>query len=115
MSNAWLTPILLVLSNMFMTYAWYGHLKDNQLPIWRAVLFSWGIAFFEYVLMVPANRMGYTVYSASQLKIMQEAITLLIFAFFAVFHLGETIKWNTAVAFGLILAAVFFAFYDFST
>jgi len=72
------------------------------------------LPFFEYILMVPANRMGYTVYSASQLKIMQEAITLLIFAFFAVFHLGETIKWNTAVAFMLILAAVFFAFYDFS-
>ena len=114
MSNAWLMPIMVGQGHCFNMCDWYGHLKEPQIPIWRAILMSWGIAFFEYILMVPANRMGFTVYSASQLKIMQEAITLLIFAFFAVFHLGETIKWNTAVAFMLILAAVFFAFYDFS-
>jgi uncharacterized protein (DUF486 family) len=108
----WLTPILLVLSNVFMTYAWYGHLKHKEMPLWKAVVISWGIAFFEYLIMIPANRMGYTLYSASQLKIIQEAITLLVFAVFAVFYLGEHLKWNMIVAFMLILAAVFFAFYD---
>lgn len=112
MSSLVLTPLLLVFSNVFMTYAWYGHLNQPTLPLWKAIVFSWGIAFFEYVLMVPANRFGYQVYAPSQLKIMQEAITLIIFSFFTVFYLGEQLKWNTIVAFVLIIAAVFFAFYD---
>lgn len=108
------TITLLFLSNCFMTYAWYGHLRNTQTPLWKAILVSWGIAFFEYCLMVPANRLGYTSgFSASQLKITQEGITLVVFMLFAVFFLKEQIKWNYLVSFGLIMLAVFFAFKKF--
>ena len=103
---------LLILSNVFMTFAWYAHLKNlNDKPWWIAALASWGIALFEYLLQVPANRVGYTTMSLAQLKIMQEVITLSVFCLFAITYLGEKLKWNYLVAFGLILAAVFFVFY----
>jgi uncharacterized protein len=104
------TVLLLVASNTFMTFAWYGHLKFKSVPLWQAILASWGIAFFEYCLMVPANRYGYGTFSAYQLKILQEVITLAVFAVFAFFYLGEAPRWNYLVAFGCILAAVGFAF-----
>jgi uncharacterized protein (DUF486 family) len=104
------TIALLVASNIFMTFAWYGHLKHTDVPLWKVILISWGIAFFEYCLMVPANRLGYMQFSASQLKIMQEVITLVVFGFFSVFYLKEEFKWNYGVAFCFILLAVFFAF-----
>jgi uncharacterized protein (DUF486 family) len=100
--------LLLVASNVFMTFAWYGHLKFKSSPLWIVVLASWGIAFFEYCLMVPANRWGHGIYSATQLKIMQEVITILVFCAFAVFYLGEKLKWNHLAAFACVIAAVFF-------
>ncbi|KAF0178029.1 MAG: hypothetical protein FD161_2228 [Limisphaerales bacterium] len=107
------TPIaLLVASNVFMTFAWYGHLKFKHAPLWLVVLASWGIAFFEYCLMVPANRWGHGPYSATQLKIMQEVITVLVFCAFAVFYLGEKLKWNHFAAFACVIAAVFFVRLD---
>ncbi len=110
-SASWATPLLLLGSNLFMTFAWYGHLKQRQSALWLAILISWGIAFFEYCLMVPANRLGYGRYSAYQLKIMQEVITLLVFIAFAWLYLGEPLRWNYAAALLLILAAVALAFY----
>ena len=101
---------LLVLSNLFMTIAWYGHLKYKNAPLFKAILVSWGIAFFEYCLQVPANRWGNAVYSATQLKIIQEIVTLAVFAGFAVLYLGERLKWNHFAAFVCILAAVGFTF-----
>lgn len=103
---------LLVASNVFMTFAWYGHLKYKSSPLWLVVLVSWGIAFFEYCLMVPANRWGHGTYSATQLKIMQEVITVLVFCGFAVFYLGEKLKWNHFAAFACVIAAVFFVRLD---
>jgi uncharacterized protein (DUF486 family) len=102
--------ILLTLSNVFMTFAWYGHLKFRSSPLWIVILVSWGIAFFEYCLQVPANRMGYGQFSGAQLKIMQEVITLVVFCLFSVFYLKEPIKWNYIAGFGLILLAVFVVF-----
>lgn len=103
------TPVLLLIaSNVFMTFAWYGHLKFKHAPLWLVVLASWGIAFFEYCLMVPANRWGHGTYSATQLKIMQEVITILVFCAFAVCFLGEKLKWNHFAAFACVIAAVFF-------
>ena len=93
-----------------MTAAWYGHLRYRDVPLWKVILVSWGIAFFEYCLQVPANRMGYGQFTAFQLKIIQEVITLVVFVGFSVFWLGERVKWNYGVAFALILAAVYFAF-----
>ena len=105
------TIILLCLSNLFMTFAWYGHLKYFQdKPLWIAILISWGIAFFEYCLLVPANRLGYGRFTAYELKIIQEAITLVVFVGFAWLVLDEKLKWNYAVSFALIALAVFFAF-----
>ena len=102
---------LLILSNIFMTFAWYGHLKNTEMPLWKAVLMSWGIAFFEYCLMVPANRSGYlSGFTAGQLKVTQEAITLVVFAVFSVLFLKEEIRWNYIVAFVFILLAVYFVF-----
>lgn len=96
-------PILmLIASNVFMTFAWYGHLKFKAAPLYAAVLFSWGIAFFEYWLAVPANRVGHEVYSAAELKTMQEVITLSVFVIFSVFYLKEGITWNHALGFALI-------------
>ena len=106
-----LLPIgLLFGSNIFMTIAWYGHLRFKGATLPRVILISWGIAFFEYVLMIPANRLGNAVYSATQLKIMQEVITMTVFAGFATLFLHEKLKWNHLAAFGCILAAVWFAF-----
>ncbi|MET0261756.1 MAG: DMT family protein [Rariglobus sp.] len=109
------TILLLVASNIFMTLAWYGHLKFKFLEgksVWWIILFSWGLAFFEYCLMVPANRAGYMsgTFSGYQLKIAQEAITLAVFVVFAWLVLKEKLTWNYAVSFGLIIAAIYFAF-----
>ena len=105
------TIILLLASNIFMTFAWYGHLKDKGIPLWKAVLISWGIAFFEYCLMVPANRIGYADgLSGFQLKIIQEVITLVVFAFFAVLYLKEPFHWKYLVSFVFLLGAVYFMF-----
>jgi uncharacterized protein (DUF486 family) len=101
---------LLLLSNTFMTMAWYGHLRFRKAPLIVAILASWGIAFFEYTLQVPANRIGYRVLSAYQLKVMQEAITLVVFMIFAALWLGEGVQPRYLVSFGLILAAVVVAF-----
>jgi len=106
----WFPIVLLLCSNVFMTFAWYGHLKYKEKPLLLAILASWGIAFFEYLLMVPANRWGSSIYSATQLKIIQEVVTLTVFAGFAVFYLGEKIRWNHLAAFACILAAVAFTF-----
>ena len=106
-----LTILLLVCSNVFMTFAWYAHLKNlNAKPLWIAVLVSWGIAFFEYVLQVPANRIGYTRMDLSQLKILQEAITLTVFVPFAVFYMKQPLKLDYVWAALCICAAVYFIF-----
>jgi len=104
------TVILLTISNIFMTFAWYGHLKYKNSPLWIVVLASWGIAFAEYCFQVPANRIGHYSYSAAQLKTIQEVITLVVFAVFSVIYLKEEFKWNYAAGFLCILAAVFFMF-----
>lgn len=110
-----LAPIaLLFCSNIFMTFAWYGQLRFPNAILWQVVLISWGIAFFEYCLAVPANRIGHQVYSAAQLKTMQEIITLLVFAVFSVTYLGETLKWNHMVAFLFLCGAAFFSFHKWS-
>jgi uncharacterized protein len=108
--SRWAPVLLLTLSNVFMTFAWYGHLKFKQAPLWIVILASWGIAFFEYCLMVPANRWGHGPYSATQLKILQEVITLSVFCGFALVYLGERLRWNHLAAFACILAAVGFTF-----
>ena len=110
-SQSRILPIaLLTASNVFMTVAWYGHLRFKAAPLWVVVLASWGIAFFEYCLMVPANRWGHGNYSATELKILQEVITLVVFCGFALLYLGEKIRWNHLAAFACILAAVAFTF-----
>src|SRR5262245_35922261 len=109
-NSRWLPVILLTCSNVFMAFAWYGHLRHKQAPLWLAIFVSWGIALFEYLLMVPANRWGNSVYSATELKIMQEVITLSVFSGFAVAYLGERIRWNHAAAFLCVIAAVVFTF-----
>ena len=104
------TIILLIISNVFMTFAWYGHLKYRTSPIWLAILLSWGVALFEYSFQVPANRMGSAVMSVTQLKILQEAITLVVFTIIAYLIFGETLKWNNLVSYALLFGAVYFAF-----
>ena len=104
------TIALLILSNVFMTFAWYGHLKFTDRPLWIVILASWGIAFFEYCLMVPANRIGYAHFSGAQLKTIQEVITLCVFCGFSVWYLKEPLKWNYLVGFACIALAVFFVF-----
>jgi len=104
------TVVLLTISNIFMTFAWYGHLKYKSSPLWIVVLISWLIAFFEYCFQVPANRIGHYRFTAAQLKTIQEVITLVVFTVFSVLYLKEEFKWNYAVGFLLILAAVFFVF-----
>ena len=106
------TVILLTISNIFMTFAWYGHLKFRKSPLWKAILVSWMIASIEYCFQVPANRIGSYQYSTAQLKTIQEVITLLVFAAFSVTFLGEPLKWNHGVAFLFIVAAVFFMFFQ---
>lgn len=109
--SRWLPIVMLLASNLFMTLAWYRHLKfkDSQ-PLWQAILISWGIAFLEYCIMVPANRWGFASYSLFQLKIIQEVITLGVFVAFAVTYFNTRPQWNHAAAFACILAAVVFAF-----
>ncbi|MGV9009906.1 DMT family protein [Brevundimonas sp.] len=110
-SFAHIAPILmLVASNVFMTFAWYGHLKFGSKPLWLVVIVSWGIALFEYCLAVPANRIGHAVYSTAELKTMQEVITLIVFAVFSVSFLGEKLTMNHAVGFVLIIAGAWFIF-----
>ena len=104
-------PILmLVVSNVFMTFAWYGHLKDKSAALWLVILSSWGIALFEYIFQVPANRMGSQYFTTAQLKIIQEVITLTVFSIFSVLYLKEKFTWNYVYAFLCILGAVFFIF-----
>jgi uncharacterized protein len=102
--------VLLTMSNVFMTFAWYGHLKFTSKPLWLVVIVSWGIAFFEYCLAVPANRYGSAVYSAAELKTMQEVITLSVFAIFSVLYLGESLTLNHAIGFAFIALGAFFVF-----
>ncbi len=107
------TVVLLVLSNVFMTIAWYGHLKYPDAPLWKAILLSWVIAGVEYCFAVPANRLGYLDgFTVGQLKVIQEVITLLVFAGFAVLWLGEKLRWNHAAAFACLVGAVAFIFAD---
>ena len=106
-----LFPIgLLIVSNVFMTFAWYGHLKTKGTALWLTILISWGIAFFEYIFQVPANRMGSEHFSTAQLKVIQEVISLTVFAVFSVLYLKESFTWNYFFAFLCILGAVFFMF-----
>ena len=105
-----LTFFLLLISNVFMTFAWYGHLKFKQSPLWIVVLTSWGLAFFEYCLQVPANRYGSYRFATVELKVIQEALSLVVFAVFSFLYLKETLRWNHAVSFVFLLGAVFFAF-----
>ncbi|MDX1975583.1 MAG: DMT family protein [Rickettsiales bacterium] len=101
---------LLFVSNIFMTFAWYGHLKFTDKPIWIVIAISWAIAFFEYCLQVPANRIGYGHFSAVELKTIQEALTLFVFVGFSFWYLGEPLKWNHYLGFGLMIAAVYVIF-----
>jgi len=104
------TVILLIISNIFMTLAWYGHLKFKSSALWVAILASWGLALFEYCFQVPANRIGSDMFSLTQLKIVQECITLVVFTLIAYLLFGETLKWNNLVSYALLIGAVFFAF-----
>jgi len=104
------TILLLIASNIFMTFAWYGHLKFKEAALWKVILVSWGIALFEYMLMVPANRIGHGTFSVAQLKTIQEVITLVVFGFFSVLFLKEPMRWNYLVGFAFIVMAVFFIF-----
>ncbi len=107
----WVPVVLLLLSNVFMTFAWYGHLKHLKAsPLWIAILVSWGIAFFEYCLMVPANRTGFGHYTLPQLKVLQEVITLIVFAAFAVWWMKERLHLNHLYAALCLVGAVFFTF-----
>ena len=105
-----LPVLLLTISNVFMTFAWYGHLKYKGSALWIVILISWGIALFEYCFQVPANRIGHEYFTAAQLKTMQEVITLVVFSIFSIFYLKEDFQWNYLVGFGLIILAVFFIF-----
>ena len=105
---------LLIASNVFMTFAWYGHLKFKSTALITVILISWGIAFFEYVLQVPANRIGHEHFSAAQLKTIQEVITLSVFAIFSVFYLKEPLSWNHLIGFGFIAVGAFFIFHKWA-
>jgi len=104
------TVVLLVISNVFMTFAWYGHLRFRAAPLWEVILISWLIAFLEYCFQVPANRIGSYEFTAAQLKIIQEVITLAVFGVFSVVYLKQQFQWNYLVAFGFLIGAVFFVF-----
>lgn len=108
--TAFYTIGLLIISNIFMTFAWYGHLKFKEAPLYIIILISWGIALFEYIFQVPANRIGHGYFSAAELKTIQEIITLSIFAIFSIFYLKETLNWNHLVGFSLIIIGAFFIF-----
>ena len=105
------TILLLTISNIFMTFAWYGHLKFRNVALWKVVLFSWGIAFFEYCFQVPANRLGSYDFNPAQLKTIQEVITLSVFSVFSITYLGEPMKWNYLAGFALMTLAAFFIFH----
>ncbi len=102
--------VFLVISNIFMTFAWYGHLKFKHEALWKVIIISWLIAFVEYCFQVPANRWGSSQFTTPQLKVIQEVITLVVFSVFSVLYLKEQFRWNYAVAFALMVAAVFFVF-----
>ena len=104
------TVLLLTVSNIFMTMAWYGHLKYKDSPLWMAILVSWGIASVEYCFQVPANRIGHYEFSAAQLKTIQEVITLVVFCVFSVVYLKEELKWNYLAGFAMMVGAVFVIF-----
>ena len=110
MSRYFLPIILLLISNIFMTFAWYGHLKYKGSALWIVILVSWGIALFEYCFQVPANRIGHEYFTAAQLKTMHEVITLVVFSIFSVLYLKEDFQWNYLVGFAFIILAVFFIF-----
>jgi len=111
MITAYAIPILLLsMSNIFMTAAWYGHLRYDAAPLWIVVMISWGIAFFEYCLAIPANRLGYEVYSLAQLKTIQEVVTLTVFIGFSILYFKEPVTVNTLVGFGLIATGAYFVF-----
>jgi uncharacterized protein (DUF486 family) len=105
------TILLLTVSNIFMTFAWYGHLKYRHEALWKVISVSWGIAFFEYCFQVPANRIGSYEFSTAQLKTIQEFITLTVFSVFSVFYLGEKLRWNYAAGFACMVLGVFFVFH----
>ncbi len=102
--------LLLTVSNIFMTFAWYGHLKFKNAALWKVIIISWFIAFVEYCFQVPANRIGHNTFSAAQLKTIQEVITLIVFSVFSVIYLKESLKWNHLVGFAMIIGAVVFIF-----
>lgn len=104
------TIVLLLLSNVFMTFAWYGHLRFKETALFKVIFISWGIAFFEYCLQVPANRYGHGTFTVAQLKVMQEVLSLLVFAGFSMLWLKERLAWNHAAAFALLVAAVYLVF-----
>lgn len=105
------TIFLLLFSNIFMTFAWYGHLRYQNIPLWKAILVSWGIAFFEYCLMVPANRIGFSGgMNGFQLKMVQEVVTLVVFCLFAVLYLKESFQVKHLISFAFLLGAVYFMF-----
>ena len=104
------TVALLFISNVFMTLAWYGHLKFKDKPLWLVIVASWGIAFFEYLFQVPANRIGSARFSVTQLKVMQECITLVVFTVIAAILFNQWPRWNNVVSFALIVGAVYFTF-----
>jgi uncharacterized protein len=104
------TVVLLIISNVFMTVAWYGHLKHKEKPIVWMILVSWSLALFEYIFQVPANRIGSRTFSVTQLKIMQECITLAVFTVMAYFLFGQVLEWNHLVSYALIVGAVYFSF-----
>lgn len=111
MTGPMLLPIVLLsVSNVFMTFAWYGQLRFPDTPIWILVLAGWGIAFFEYCFAVPANHYGHQVYSAAQLKTIQEVVTLVVFAVFSISYLGETLRWNHLAGFVCLVGAAYFSF-----
>lgn len=110
MIRPFLPIILLIISNIFMTFAWYGHLKYKSSALWLVIIISWSIAFLEYCFQVPANRIGHEYFSAAQLKTIQEVITLIVFSIFSILYLKEEFKWNYLVGFALIILAVFFIF-----
>jgi uncharacterized protein (DUF486 family) len=105
-----LTVLLLIGSNAFMTAAWYWHLRFREVPLWQVILISWGLAFIEYCLAVPANRYGSYVYNAAQLKTIQEVVTLSVFAAFSTFYLNQPVTWNQLIGFALIVGGAFFIF-----
>ena len=107
------TILLLIGSNIFMTFAWYGHLKFKDVALWKVILVSWGIALFEYCLQVPANRIGAKHFTVDQLKVIQEVVTLTVFGVFSVFYFGDKLHWNHFAAFDCLVAGAFFMFHKF--